>query len=367
MLQPTRPDKTSVFAETWAINALNDTVLLEAVLFHASIHLDEVHSRPRSTATFHHLGKSIHLLNGRLHCAEKATIDSTIGAVGFLGATGNITGDTSNDTVHKIALRRLIDMRGSLQNLGWNGTLAILLSIGDLISSVISQSAPGLVQPEFKDAIPSGTSRLHKEDRYNYVEFSDFREEILELVDTISHLAGIQEIISTKSEKTAAEVMMFHQSCLSIEYRLLSMQASNSNFLVHSSTARQFSTYVYQASQIAALICVNYNLRHLRPGSVIFVSLERSLAAVLANLDGISSQVVMDTAEMEILLWVCVVAALTSISKDKATFLPRIWGYMEVLGYCSWPDVERCVKCFVWARKMQEQCSILVADLVCVK
>jgi hypothetical protein len=74
---------------SWGRHALEDPVLLEALYYHSSVHLDERQGKISSSAsTIYHKGESIRLLNERLANPELAVDDATIGAVGLLGASG---------------------------------------------------------------------------------------------------------------------------------------------------------------------------------------------------------------------------------------------------------------------------------------
>jgi hypothetical protein len=41
----------------------------------------------------------------------------------------NITGQVDEDYVHRKAMQKMVQMRGGLQELGWEGALAMLLSM----------------------------------------------------------------------------------------------------------------------------------------------------------------------------------------------------------------------------------------------
>jgi hypothetical protein len=79
----------SSLTTSWGRQALEDPVLLEALYYHSSLHLDEQQGRRSSSAsTIYHKGESIRLLNERLANPQLAVDDATIGAVGLLGASG---------------------------------------------------------------------------------------------------------------------------------------------------------------------------------------------------------------------------------------------------------------------------------------
>lgn len=89
ILQPIPSKSPSRLSTLWGRHALEDPVLLEALYYHSSVHLDERQGKTSSSAsTIYHKGESIRLLNERLANSELAVDDATIGAVGLLGASG---------------------------------------------------------------------------------------------------------------------------------------------------------------------------------------------------------------------------------------------------------------------------------------
>ena len=125
----------------FARNALADPLILSAILYHASVH----RNRYNAATLFHH-GETVRQIAQRLDDPDHTASDSTIAAVALLAATGvspliswhclykvdvykNITGDVSKELVHWDAVQRLIEMRGGLRALGWDGALAMILSV----------------------------------------------------------------------------------------------------------------------------------------------------------------------------------------------------------------------------------------------
>ncbi|OAL49302.1 hypothetical protein IQ07DRAFT_645272 [Pyrenochaeta sp. DS3sAY3a] len=133
----------SIFART----ALADPGLLATILFHAGVHSDSLYGRPWSQSTLHYRGETIRILNDRLQSSEEAISDSSVAMVGFLAASGNITGDVAADQLHTIALKRMISLRGGLSSLGWEGALAMLISVS---VSFIERLLPWLTDSQWR-------------------------------------------------------------------------------------------------------------------------------------------------------------------------------------------------------------------------
>lgn len=123
-----------------------DEGLLSALLFHAALHLDSIRNQARSPATLYYRGETLRSLRLRLKSATDAISDTTIMMVGFIAATGVdsatkpyvmqsteqiqiITGDAAAEKTHTCALRTMINLRGGLQNIGGEGSLAMLLTM----------------------------------------------------------------------------------------------------------------------------------------------------------------------------------------------------------------------------------------------
>lgn len=102
---------------------------ISSILFHASLHADRQRGPPtqwrRSTLYFR--GETIRVLIEQLKANENVASDSSICMIGFLAASGNITGDIGAEDGHWNALRTMIDLRGGAHNLGWKGVLGLML------------------------------------------------------------------------------------------------------------------------------------------------------------------------------------------------------------------------------------------------
>jgi hypothetical protein len=79
------------FSIVFARNALADPIVLSALLYHASVHLNS-----RSAATLFHQGETIRQLAQRLENPTEPASDSIIATVGLLAATGVSTKQNSS-------------------------------------------------------------------------------------------------------------------------------------------------------------------------------------------------------------------------------------------------------------------------------
>lgn len=102
-------DQNPIVAD-WVRRASTEPQVLEAVLFHASVHLDLIQGKPLSSTTHYHRGRVIRQINRLMNSPGQETSDTAILAVGLLAGTGV-------STAHKILsvefiLRSIIECHG---------------------------------------------------------------------------------------------------------------------------------------------------------------------------------------------------------------------------------------------------------------
>ncbi|KAF4634145.1 hypothetical protein G7Y89_g3961 [Cudoniella acicularis] len=334
----------------WGQHTLANHALLEAILFHAAVHLDLRHRRPWSPITFYYRGQSIRLLNQSLESANGTPGDAVIGAAAFLGATGNITGNVDDDIMHRKATQKMVKMRGGLKNLGWDGALAMLLSIGDSISAIISASEPFLDCPSPKTAPPflqsdiGNTLTLVKPSNTN-LDLSLFGAEIHSLINRISKLASLHSNSYNELTSITTAMIAFNQYCSAVEHRLLSIKIS---VLEHASPQNP-DIFIYEAARFAGLMCMTYLFRQMMPQGEVFTSLQMSLRNCLVSLEDLELAAT-DESSTQLLLWACCVGGLTSVDQDW--FVERIYHCMSRLSFGNWEELELCLMQYVWTPRM---------------
>lgn len=72
----------------WIYRALTEPAILEATLFHSSVHLDQLHQRQWSVTTRCHRGEVIREVNRLMTSPGQEASDVAIAAVGMMAGTG---------------------------------------------------------------------------------------------------------------------------------------------------------------------------------------------------------------------------------------------------------------------------------------
>ncbi|KAL6715821.1 hypothetical protein ACLMJK_006782 [Lecanora helva] len=131
----------------WLRFALHDRALLSATMAFAATHLDILNRSRASQSSLWHKQATIRMINAKLESPEEVTSNANIGAVAMMASMESISGNYEELKVHMGALRRMVSIRGGLENLGWEGILHMLLSWQDLSFSGMSIQDPhfGLV------------------------------------------------------------------------------------------------------------------------------------------------------------------------------------------------------------------------------
>ncbi|KAJ8130003.1 hypothetical protein O1611_g3627 [Lasiodiplodia mahajangana] len=233
---------------------ITDPLFIEAILFHAAVHVDVTRGRSWCQTTWYHRGQLMHQISERMNSSQDTASDALILGVGMLGACGNITGDVTQDSVHREALQHMIRVRGGIDKLGCQGTLSTLLSIGDLISVTISGSKPGVECPRLDSAPSPLFDGLW---RYGFLtkdctsdaslESSGMR--IREIIQLISRFATIYRTSYKVLSTTSSHMTTFTHVCCAAEHQLLSLEVIPP---AGSDTSSVADVLIYEAARNAA-------------------------------------------------------------------------------------------------------------------
>ncbi|RDW63205.1 uncharacterized protein DSM5745_10316 [Aspergillus mulundensis] len=117
---------------SWVQGALSDPCLFHATLYAGSSYLDIQQGHRPSAITVHHRSEAIRHLNERLSNLDSALDDRTLIAITPLAMFAGLNGDRTAGDAHRDGLRKLVEMRGGLDKLGYNGLVAAVIQMSAL-------------------------------------------------------------------------------------------------------------------------------------------------------------------------------------------------------------------------------------------
>ncbi|KAF2009113.1 hypothetical protein BU24DRAFT_415457 [Aaosphaeria arxii CBS 175.79] len=336
VIQPLGKDVTkNPFSVIFARNALADPLILTAILYHTSVHYDR-----HSSATLIYYNETVRQLAQRLGNSDQIADDSTIAAAGLLAATGNITGDFRDTLVHWEALQRMVRIRGGLQALGWDGALAMILSV-DLISSTITLSIPRLERP-VQHLSNTDPFLLSFSKRSYFIDYTDMTTTLDYLVRSISEL--VFRYLESKGSLTSSttSIICFTQILSTIEHCLLSIQLPSSN----DPSPDVISIRIIQVARIAALISTSYYFRAFTQEAAFTVSLYKKFLEIVRDIEPICPTV-RNALLLKLHLWSILVGCITS--RNKELLESQVQHYMGLLNLADWKDLETFLEGYIVA------------------
>jgi hypothetical protein len=276
------------------------------------------------------------------------------------------------------AMKRMVEIRGGLANLGWKGTLHMFISWyvpkprpgdtrnstallntsfrQDLIASTTTNSPPLFA---YSKAVPPPIvprSSIHENacsipsialEIPSFAISTGPYSDIPAILFEIRHLTLIAESFKCSRGATPSEMLAFSKARSGLEYRLLSVP-----------TPVQFidrpEQYLYEVCRVAAAIYINYVLHEFDPLFGVLGKLKRKLVVVIQageekykDLRGSSNDVV--------LLWVLFIGGLIAENLlERRWFAKRIAKMVQRLGLRSWEEIEGCLMKALWIRRMRD-------------
>ncbi|KAF2471677.1 uncharacterized protein BDR25DRAFT_342371 [Lindgomyces ingoldianus] len=334
---------------------LEDSGLLSTVLFHAGLHTDALSGKLWSAPTLYHHGETVRILNERLRSPQNAISDSSVAMVGFLAASGNITGDTQSDMAHTQALQDMIRMRGGLSNLGWQGVLAMLLLVGDSIRATISDSRPNLSAPDIRsNRLVAELPPSILQPAPPTIDTASLGREIRTMMGIITPLASTQLRLLKDPSTTISSVLSLTDLIVAVEHRLF-------NIKVPSPFPPEPQALLYDSARLALTICMSCNFRDFRPLSATLMGLQKRLMPILKSLESLYGDMT-DTHQRRMLLWILWVGGIASVNQEW--YAKRISVLMLELGLAEVEELRNCFREFVWSPRMDDQFSYSLWELV---
>ncbi|KAL4887250.1 hypothetical protein BJY04DRAFT_212294 [Aspergillus karnatakaensis] len=131
----------------WLQGALSDPCLFHATLYAGSSHFDLQRGQGPSSITLFHQSEAIRLLNERLSDPNSAADDRTIVAVTPLAMFADLNGDQNAANIHKQGLWRLVQMRGGMDQLGFDGLPGVLIKMNTVVYNIVFDLSRSSDQP----------------------------------------------------------------------------------------------------------------------------------------------------------------------------------------------------------------------------
>ncbi|KAH7402183.1 hypothetical protein DE146DRAFT_457598 [Phaeosphaeria sp. MPI-PUGE-AT-0046c] len=353
-LQPSGSgDSYNPFSRLFAYKSFMDDGLLSALLFHAAVHLDIVRNQPRSPTTMYYRGQTLRNLRLRLKSATDAVSDTTIVMVGFIAATGIITGDAAAEKTHTCALKTMISLRGGVQNLGGEGSLAMLLTLSDQLSATILDTDPALEALDVsRNAFAHRVPVEYLQRSINCDSIVHFTAEIRCSLQALASLTSLQTQ-SLDLSISSKLMMSMIQLAYAIEHRLL---RSRPPLYLDASTDPRL--LLYESCRLALLICISYIFRNLRASSPALQVLSGRLIRKIRSLTSLDPATLV-SGERNMLLWILIVGGIASSNQVE---------YVAIISEMMWDQQAVStmpLDAFVWSPLMHNEAYNTLFSSIC--
>lgn len=140
--------------DKWFNYAISDEALFHATMLHSAGHNAMLSGNYDLADPFQLKLEAVRLVNRRLNDPVQSISDLTIAAVACLVLFENQSGNLELSNIHMEGLRRMVNLRGGLQNLGGlSGVLQRKILWAEVCNAMLSQSQPRLNLPQTSQAL----------------------------------------------------------------------------------------------------------------------------------------------------------------------------------------------------------------------
>lgn len=149
------PDHRALLRTSWTPLAFSEACPFIAVILLAASRMSSVSSTSLGRVRLLELKQeALNYINTRMRNPESAITDTSIGAVAKMASYEAMYGDVQTYQAHMRGLKRMIQIREGLANLGLNGLLARLVVWIDLNAAFINSTPRFLEEEEIALEIP---------------------------------------------------------------------------------------------------------------------------------------------------------------------------------------------------------------------
>lgn len=360
-------DVSNPLKTIWCRYSLDDAMMFKATLVVASTHLGVLRQSSTDPEALMYESDVARNVNARLDDSSLALDDRTIFAVTLLAAKECLLGAIPNLLIHTSALKRMISLRGGLQNLGLDGLLQMTISWVDLTSAAILRTQPHFPHIKCTNSISrelmAGMRASLRITTGNptaeviFVPHQDFPAVFRNVQMLSTMLSASREV----KKANYSSVFYFCSMRFYLERCLLMIPALETIWAVREMVA--------ELSRLTSLIYINRVLREFQPRVGVLVALKKQIMALLCAAERTSQWEAQRREYSEALLWVMICVGTCWLDEnEKVFFACRIARLVAEIGYRSWADVENVLYRFLWIRDMStEKCIELWREVeVCV-
>ncbi|KAH8801376.1 fungal-specific transcription factor domain-containing protein [Xylogone sp. PMI_703] len=326
--------RTSVHADPtlyYEKSCFDDPAWLYMMLSFSASRIEQ-NIKSNNCESLYFLSKTISALNDSLSVLTKQTNASTIATVACLANIENLNGSSASARIHMEGLKRIVELKGGLNNLGLEGILRRMVLWSDLLESATFYHAPIFPLQTFENLLP--LSDFLPEiclDQY-LASFADnlrtfgICSEVLDILFSMHQLATF--LNHMESDKLPWDAS-YPDRVYIVEHKILTWLATHSAIGVGNT---DISTILAHA----ALLYIYTNLRQTPVGARIRGRLCMRLKSVLENADA-NLATGPSTSEMLWILFLGAFAANDVVS--KTWFLVNLKSKCLSRNMLTWEDI----------------------------
>ena len=224
---------------------------------------------------------------------------------------------------------------------------------GDLIHSAISFVRPRLKAPDISiNPLTALMPPSILEQPGDINNMREFKVEIATLLELYAKLSTLQLHVFADLSITNDIILPFMQLGIALEHRLLSLVTPQS---------RDAKIILYTASHTVLKICTFLIFHKFPVHSSTPKTPQARLRLILTTLYA-STEAVFDPQELNMLLWVLWVGALTALEQEW--YVPKIEGLVKALRLNYWDELKVVLKYFVWNPRLEGRACWELCDRV---
>jgi Fungal specific transcription factor domain len=339
----------------WFSIAITDAALFHATLWHSALHYGIVHGKGNNNVdALYHRGKALSIIGERVG-KEESCSDGTIGTVLCMLLLANLNGSLKAAETHIMGLRQLVEKRGGLWNLGFDGSLQRMTLWNDIAFATATHSepyyplsdTPTVLLPSDGMSLSSPTDSLSSPLTPETLPPFDTDAELLTLVrlrpgcsiDLQRCFYDIHYVSAFLNRAKRTEVgkenqMAFSDRVYIIERRLLTLL---NEAYGKTDTENEVLDWLYKAILEAALIHIYSTVRGVPVSCGVYAKKVERILNALASID----LLFVSETFPALLVWVLFVGGAAARGRpERGSFVAAVGSVSKGLKLEEWDDIK---------------------------